>query len=97
MVGVYMADIQTYNFFLTKQVSRIVTELAAKHMPGTWRFLPESTRDDIVLKALEDVPIFMRSFMTEVKNDIDEVLDVHDMVVTNLVQNKSLMNRVGAK
>ena len=77
-----------------EQVSKIVTELAAKHMPGTWHFLPEATRDDIVLKALEDVPIFMRAFMTEVKTDIDEVLDVHHMVVTNLVQNKSLMNRV---
>lgn len=75
-------------------VSKIVAELAAKHMPGTWHFLPESTRDDIVLKALEDIPIFMRSFMTEVKTDIDDVLDVHHMVVTNLVQNKSLMNRV---
>lgn len=75
-------------------MSKIVTELAAKHMPGTWHFLPDSTRDDIVLKALEDVPIFMRAFMTEVKTDIDDVLDVHHMVVTNLVQNKSLMNRV---
>lgn len=36
----------------------------------------------------------MRSFMGEVKTDIDDVLDVHDMVVTNLVKNKALMNRV---
>ncbi|CAM9310844.1 unnamed protein product [Ectocarpus fasciculatus] len=75
-------------------VSRVVTEMAAKHMPGTWHFLPEASRDDIVLKALEDVPIFMRSFMGEVKTNIDDVLDVHDMVVTNLVKNKALMNRV---
>lgn len=33
------------------QVSRVVTEMAAKHMPGTWQFLPESSRDDIVLKV----------------------------------------------
>ncbi|CAM9479727.1 unnamed protein product [Scytosiphon promiscuus] len=75
-------------------VSRVVTEMAAKHMPGTWHFLPESSRDDIVLKALEDVPIFMRAFMNEVKTKIDDVLDVHHMVVSNLVKNKALMNRV---
>ncbi|CBJ26925.1 conserved unknown protein [Ectocarpus siliculosus] len=75
-------------------VSRVVTEMAAKHMPGTWHFLPEASRDDIVLKALEDVPIFMRSFMGEVKTNIDDVLDVHHMVITNLVKNKALMNRV---
>lgn len=49
------------------------------------------------LQALEDVPIFMRSFMGEVKAEIDDVLDVHHMVVTNLVKNKSLMNRVSAQ
>lgn len=32
--------------------------------------------------------------MGEVKSGIDNVLDVHDMVVSNLVKNKSLMNRV---
>lgn len=36
----------------------------------------------------------MRSFMGEVKTNIDDVLDVHHMVVTNLVKNKALMNRV---
>lgn len=36
----------------------------------------------------------MRAFMGEVKNGIDDVLDVHHMVVSNLVKNKSLMNRV---
>lgn len=45
-------------------------------------------------QALEDVPIFMRAFMGEVKDGIDDVLDVHHMVVSNLVKNKSLMNRV---
>lgn len=71
-----------------------MTELAAKHMPETWQFLPEDARDDIVLKALEDVPIFMRSFMSDMKANIDEVLDIHHMVVSNLVKNKSLMNKV---
>lgn len=45
-------------------------------------------------QALEDVPIFMRAFMNEVKTNIDDVLDVHHMVVSNLVKNKALMNRV---
>lgn len=71
-----------------------MTELAGKHMPGTWRFLPVAVQDDIVLRALDDVPIFMRAFMTDLKTNIDDVLDVHHMVVSNLVKNKSLMNKV---
>lgn len=35
--------------------------------------------------------------MGEVKTGIDEVLDVHHMVVSNLVKNKSLMNRVSER
>ena len=66
-------------------------------MPDTWHFLPEAARDDIVLKALEDAPIFMRSFMTDMKDNIEDVLDIHDMVVSNLIKDKSLMNRVSAR
>ena len=29
----------------------MVPEVAAKHMPGTWHFLPENSRDEIVLKV----------------------------------------------
>ncbi|CAM9751844.1 unnamed protein product [Ascophyllum nodosum] len=79
---------------LLEVISKIVTDLAAKHMPDTWHFLPEAARDDIVLKALEDAPIFMRSFMTDMKDNIEDVLDIHDMVVSNLIKDKSLMNRV---
>ncbi|CAM9958828.1 unnamed protein product, partial [Discosporangium mesarthrocarpum] len=75
-------------------VSQIVTELSAKYMAKTWNFLPEGVKDDIILKALEDIPTFMRSFMTDIKENIHDVLDLEDMVVSNMVKNKSLMNRV---
>lgn len=61
--------------------------------PESWLFSPSMLS---FFQALDDVPIFMRAFMGEVKTDIDDVLDVHHMVVTNLVKNKSLMNRVSA-
>lgn len=32
--------------------------------------------------------------MGDVKDNIDDVLDVHHMVVSNMVKNKELMNRV---
>ncbi|CAM9797545.1 unnamed protein product, partial [Choristocarpus tenellus] len=51
-------------------------------------------KDDIVLKALEDIPTFMRAFMTDIKDNIHDVLDLEDMVVSNMVKNKSLMNKV---
>lgn len=49
------------------------------------------------MQALEDVPIFMRAFMGDIKTNIDDVLDVHHMVVTNMVKNKELMNRVSGR
>lgn len=52
------------------------------------------SNDFAVDQALEDVPIFMRGFMTEIKEDIEKVLDVKHMVVDNMVKNKALMNKV---
>lgn len=60
------------------------------YFPIPYTYIPTYTHP----QALEDVPIFMRAFMGEVKDGIDDVLDVHHMVVSNLVKNKSLMNRV---
>jgi uncharacterized membrane protein YheB (UPF0754 family) len=56
--------------------------------------MPESLRAAIVRRIQGESPKIVRAIMTEIKTNIDRVLDLKDMVVTNLVRDKSLLNRV---
>jgi len=75
-------------------MDKIINETAAEYMPTVWEYLPTKVRDECVLKALEESPTFLNDFMTDVKEHIEDVFDLKTMVVTKLVENKWLLNKV---
>jgi uncharacterized membrane protein YheB (UPF0754 family) len=79
---------------LLAMLDKLVNRLAQQFAGPRWDDLPEDVRDEVVLKALGQTPLFLDRFMKDVKDDIDNVLDLHDMVVKNMVKNKSLLNNI---
>ena len=62
--------------------------------PGVWDGLPRDVRQEIVLKALDDAPMFMSSLIEEIREDVEKVLDLEEMVVKNLLENKQMLNEI---
>ena len=72
----------------------IINETAVKMLPTVWEFLPTEVRDEIVLKSLEEAPKFMKNFMDDVKEHIDDIFDLKTMVISKCVEDKQLLNDI---
>lgn len=75
-------------------VEEIAQEIASEFQPGLWENLPDQVRRRIVRHIQAEAPGVVASLLETVKNDVDAVFDLKDMVVTNLVRDKALLNRI---
>ncbi|MGQ0837089.1 DUF445 domain-containing protein [Actinokineospora sp.] len=72
----------------------IAREIAMEYQPGLWESLPEAVRRGIIHRVQAEAPGVVRSLLDMIKDDVDNVFDLKDMVVTNLVKDKALLNRI---
>ena len=72
----------------------IVNDVAMKYMPTVWTYLPEKVKDEIIVVMNIESETFLTSFMEEVKEHIDDVLDVKEMTVSACVREKRLVNKI---
>ncbi|RBM10172.1 DUF445 domain-containing protein [Prauserella sp. PE36] len=79
---------------LLAATEEIVTDIAAEYQPGLWDALPERVRKLVVRRVQAEAPKMVASVMEAIKNDVDSVFDLKDMVVTSLVKDKALLNRI---
>eukprot|EP00984_Skeletonema_dohrnii_P015382 scaffold6630_cov125-Skeletonema_dohrnii-CCMP3373.AAC.4 len=69
----------------------IVEEVAMKYMPNVWSMLPKKVKDEIIVMMNIESETFLTTFMEEVKEHIDDVLDIKQMTVAACVREKRLM------
>mmetsp|Transcript_70961 Transcript_70961/g.199027 ORF Transcript_70961/g.199027 Transcript_70961/m.199027 type:complete len:430 (+) Transcript_70961:3866-5155(+) len=80
---------------LFEMMTQIITDVGTNKLPkGVWDSLPEAVQHETIFKALDDSPEFLNAFMTDIKDDVEQVFDLKHMVVTAMVANKELLNRV---
>ena len=75
-------------------IEEIAEEIAAEYQHGLWESLPEQVRRRIIRRIQDEAPKVVRELLDLVKEDVDNVFDLKDMVVTNLVKDKALLNRI---
>jgi uncharacterized membrane protein YheB (UPF0754 family) len=75
-------------------IAEIAEEIAAEYQAGLWESLPEQVRRRIVRRVQDEAPSVVRELLDLVKEDVDNVFDLKDMVVSNLVKDKALLNRI---
>jgi len=75
-------------------IDDITREVAAHYQPGLWESLPEALRIRIIQRIQAEAPHLVEQIMREVQSNIDRVFDLKDMVVTHLLRDKRLLNRV---
>ncbi len=79
---------------LLAAVEDITREVAAVYSPGLWEAAPEAVKRLIISRIQQESPNIVRAIMVDIKGNIDSVFDLKDMVVSNLLRDKPLLNRI---
>jgi uncharacterized membrane protein YheB (UPF0754 family) len=75
-------------------VAEIVAQVVGEYEPGIWEALPDAARRALVRRVESRAPEAMRAIMESIRANVDRVFDIKHMVVTNLVRDKALLNRM---
>lgn len=79
---------------LLEIVEDVTREVMEQYQPRLWDALPEGAKQLLLNRVRAESPKVIAKIMREVAQDIDDVLDLEHMVVTNLVRDKALLNRL---
>lgn len=79
---------------LLEAVEDITREVVSQQSPGLWEAAPEMVRRMLIKRVQGDAPEYVAQIMRDIKNNIDNVFDLKDMVISNLTRDKELLNRV---
>jgi uncharacterized membrane protein YheB (UPF0754 family) len=79
---------------LLAAIEDITREVAAATQPDLWEALPDRIKSMIVGRIKRESPHLVETVMKQMQQDIDSVFDLKEMVVTNLVKDKALLNRI---
>jgi uncharacterized membrane protein YheB (UPF0754 family) len=75
-------------------VEDITRDVMERTSPGLWEASPEFVRKLLIKRVKADAPNYVRQIMVDVKHNIDNVFDLKEMVVSNLLRDKKLLNRI---
>lgn len=79
---------------LLEAVEDITRNVALIYSPGLWEAAPETVKKLIIHRIQEEAPHIVRQIMLDIKGNIDSVFDLKEMVVSNLLRDKPLLNRI---
>jgi uncharacterized membrane protein YheB (UPF0754 family) len=79
---------------LLEAVEEITRDVAAEYQPGLWESMPDAARRLLIRRIQAESPKLVASILGTLQQDIDQVFDLKSMVVTNLVKDKALLNRI---
>ena len=79
---------------MVQLVDQLMDEIMREYQPALWESLPLRVRDLIIKRVQADAPAVIAEVMEDIKDNIDRVFDLKDMVVTTLVRDKSLINKI---
>lgn len=79
---------------LLAAVEEITHEVMSRHQPGLWEIMPAALRRRMIQRVQTDAPDAVAAMMRDLQNNIGQVFDLKDMMVTQLSQDRALLNRI---
>jgi uncharacterized membrane protein YheB (UPF0754 family) len=79
---------------LREVAAELTQEIAAEFQPGLWESLPERVRRLVIRRVQAEMPTLLTAMLHTVQDNVETVFDLRDMVITNLVRDKELLNRI---
>jgi uncharacterized membrane protein YheB (UPF0754 family) len=72
----------------------ITREIMTEYQHGVWEAMPQPVRGLLIGRVQAETPRIVRSVLADIQRDVDSVFDLKEMVITNLVTDKALLNRI---
>ena len=72
----------------------ITREVMMQYQPGLWEAMPDPMRRVMIGRVQAETPRMIASVLADIQRDVDAVFDLKEMVITNLVTDKALLNRI---
>jgi uncharacterized membrane protein YheB (UPF0754 family) len=79
---------------LLRVVEDVTREVMETYQPRLWEVLPNGAQQLLLKRVQAEAPKAITKIMREIADNIEDVLDLKHMVVTNLVRDKALLNRL---
>ncbi|WP_414941983.1 DUF445 domain-containing protein [Amycolatopsis sp. cmx-11-51] len=79
---------------LLRVVEEVTREVMEQYQPRLWEVLPNTAQQLLLKRVQAEAPRAITKIMGEIAENIEDVLDLKHMVVTNLVRDKALLNRL---
>jgi uncharacterized membrane protein YheB (UPF0754 family) len=79
---------------LLKAVDEVTREVMETYQPQVWEMLPPPAQQLLVDRVRAQAPRAIAKIMKQFSDNIDDVFDIKHMVITNLVRDKALLNRL---
>ncbi|WP_420466364.1 DUF445 domain-containing protein [Panacagrimonas sp.] len=79
---------------LRAAVEEIVHEVFEHYSPGLWTAAPAAMKRTMIRRVQDKSPQLIEDIMSKIRSDLSAVFDLKDMVVSNLVKDKELLNQM---
>ncbi len=79
---------------LLDSVETMIHQVASQYSPGMWEALPGMVRNRIIKRIQDDAPNAVAELLADIRDNIEKVFDLKHTVVTNLVRDKHILNRI---
>ncbi|ATY15225.1 DUF445 domain-containing protein [Amycolatopsis sp. AA4] len=79
---------------LLRAVDGIARDVLEQHHPRLWEVLPTLAQELLIKQVQASAPQLVRDFLDEVRDNLDEVLDVRHMTVERLTRDRALLVRL---
>jgi uncharacterized membrane protein YheB (UPF0754 family) len=79
---------------LLRAVDDIARDVLEAYHPRMWEVLPSMAQELVIKQVQASTPRLVRELMNEIRDNLDEVLDVQHMTVQNLTRDKALLVRL---
>ncbi|MFI5613525.1 DUF445 domain-containing protein [Amycolatopsis sp. NPDC051903] len=76
---------------LLRAVDGIARDVLEEHHPRLWEVLPTLAQELLIKQVQANAPRLVREFLEDVRDNLDEVLDVRHMTVEALTRDKALL------
>lgn len=82
---------------MNAMIEDIVDKVMFQHQPTLWESLPQVVKNQIYRRIRKEMPGVISEIMGEIKVNISRMYDLKDMVITTLLRDKALLNRIFAE
>lgn len=75
-------------------VDQLMEEIMREYQPTLWESLPLRVRDLLIERVKREAPEVVADVMADIRNNVDNLFDLKDMVITTLMRDKQLINTI---